>query len=124
MVNARPRPRSHALSRDAIKALAADEVDSDVVEYTGRMLSASPEGAAALPGFPRGVRVFYLSFVVEAEVLSGGFNQFFWNSSSDHAEWIAPVLSDLGAQRAAEIFEQACGVAGSVFANLPGHASE
>jgi hypothetical protein len=107
IANARPQPRIDTLSRPAVTALAREDIDSAVVELIDRTLSASIDRTKAVQELPRGVQIFYLSFIVEAEVMNGGFNQFFWNSSSEYAELIAPALRELQAPRAAEIFEQA-----------------
>ena len=111
--SARPLPTVTALSRSQLDALSPEDLEPAVVDYIARVLAPENDRVAALRKFPRGVQVFYLSFLVEAEVANGGFHQFFWNSSSEFSELIAPALIDLGAPRAATIFEQALAVAES-----------
>ena len=40
----------------------------------------------AFEGLSHQFRVFFCTWEVEAEVMNGGFNQYFWNSSSQNAE--------------------------------------
>jgi hypothetical protein len=113
IANARPRPSIDALSRSEIEALAHEDIESAVVAFIGKKLSTSTDRAKAIQDLPRGAQIFYLSFIVEAEVMNGGFNQFFWNSSSEYAELVAPALNELQASRAADVFERAFLVAQS-----------
>ena len=107
LADTRPRPTITSLSRAELGALSLEDLDSVTVEYIEQLLSRSSDRVTALLGLPRGVQIFYLSFLVEAQVANGGFHQFFWNSSSEFSELIAPALIDLGAPRAATIFSQA-----------------
>jgi hypothetical protein len=109
--NARPRPCIDSLDKSTVRGLAPEDVEIAVVEFVDRQIQSSEDRCNAVLSLTRGLQVFYLSFIVEAEVMNGGFNQFFWNSSSEYAELIAPALRELGASEAAEIFEQALAVA-------------
>lgn len=111
MASARERPRLGSLAQEALARLDAGDRESAVVDWVGRHLDACSDALAALQALPRGLQVYYLSFVVEAQVMNGGFNQFFWNSSARFAPLIAPALSDLGSPGAAEIFREAWAVA-------------
>ena len=113
--NARPRPRIESLDEETVRALAEEDIEVAVIEFVERKLQASKERREALHSLSRGLQVFYLSFIVEAEVMNGGFNQFFWNSSSEYAELVAPALRQLGDAEAASIFEQAFAIANSEF---------
>ena len=62
-------------------------------------------------GLSRGFQVVYISWIVEAEVMNGGFNQYFWNSSCQFAELTPAALRELGAPEAAALMEQALTVA-------------
>lgn len=110
--NARePRPKLLEISGPSLRALAVEDLDFAIFEYVAERLSKTDAPNAELLTLPRGLQVFYLSFLVEAEVMNGGFNQFFWNSSGAMADLIAPALRDLGAHDAADIFEQAWALA-------------
>ena len=108
---AKPRPKLECLSASTLNSLESEDLDTAIVDYVERQISQSEDRHARLFELPRGLQVFYLSFLVEAEVMNGGFNQFFWNSSGEFAEAVAPALRQLGAGEAAEIFERAFAVA-------------
>jgi hypothetical protein len=102
-----PRLTLTEISSEVLSALSGEDLDLAVYEYVERQLSQSSDRPAALGLLPRGLQLFYLSFIVEAEVMNGGLHQFFWNPSSEMVELIAPALRELQAKEAADIFEQA-----------------
>ncbi|MRW84767.1 DUF4375 domain-containing protein [Pseudoduganella sp. FT26W] len=106
-----PRPTLTEISAEALSVLSGEDLDLAVYEYVERQLSNSTDRLAALRLLPRGLQLFYLSFIVEVEVMNGGLHQFFWNLSFDMAELIVPALRELQAREAADIFEQAVIVA-------------
>lgn len=109
--NAKPRPKLLALTSSALRALAPEDLEVAVIDFVERQMDQSEDRIATLRELPRGLQVFYLTFLVEAEVMNGGFNQFFWNPSSEFAELIGPALRELGSSDAADIFDQALSVA-------------
>ena len=48
-------------------------------------------------------RIFYMIMLLEAEVNNGGFAQFFCNSSGKYSDEIINSLSNIGADKTAEI---------------------
>ena len=54
-------------------------------------------------------RVFYLNQNLEREVNNGGFHQFFFNSSGDHADETVGALEAIGALKTAELLRGAIG---------------
>lgn len=109
--NAKQRPTLSALTSEALQALAPEDLEVAVIDFVERRMSQSEDRIATLRELPRSLQVFYLTFLVEAEVMNGGFNQFFWNPSSEFAELISPALRELGSSDAADIFDQALSVA-------------
>ena len=106
-----PRPRLCDLSAAELRALGGEELDSVVYDYVSEQVDKSDDPVAALLALPRGLQVFYLSFIVEVEVMNGGLDQFFSNPSGAMAKLVAPALRDLGAHEAAALFERAMSVA-------------
>jgi hypothetical protein len=102
-----PRPRLMEISLESLRALTRDDLDMAVYEYVEAQLDNAEDRCAALLLLPRGLQVFYLSFIVEVEVMNGGLDQFFWNQPTELAELIPPALRRLNADEAATIFEQA-----------------
>ena len=56
-------------------------------------------------------QIVYSIWWLEAEVNNGGFYQYFWNSSGDHAEVALRSLKKIGATKTASLLEQAIEVA-------------
>lgn len=82
------------------------ELDMLVYTRIEGLLAGGESRRDTLLRLPRGLQVFYLSLIVEAEVNNGDLRQFFTNLS-DYADLIAPALRELPCEPAAEIFEQA-----------------
>jgi hypothetical protein len=105
-----PRARLSEISSASLKSLVGEELDMAVYEYVETCLGGADDPKLALRSLPRGLQIFYLSFIVEVEVMNGGFNQFFWNSSAEWAGLLAPALRELQATEAADIFDQALAI--------------
>ena len=74
---------------------------------------AARQGEYGLDELPHRDRVFAAIWALEAELNNGGFSQWMFNSSGDHAEFTVAALREVGAARAATICER-------FFAMLPG----
>lgn len=120
--NAKQRPRIESLTESELCRLDSEDVEIAVIDFVERQLAPSADRVTTILSMPRGLQVFYLSFVLEAEVMNGGFNQFFWNSSSEFAELMAAILRDLGASEAAALFEKAFAVANEELDTAPPHS--
>jgi hypothetical protein len=107
----RARPKIKNLTPDLLRTFPDEYLDDSLIEHIQARLRKSDFEKSALLALPRGLQVFYISYVVESEVMNGGLNQFFWNSSSQYAELVSPALRDLEAPAAAALFEQALSVA-------------
>jgi hypothetical protein len=110
-----PKPRLAEITSASLRSLSGEDLDGAIYDYVATRLADAADSRAALVALPRGLQVFYLSFIVEAEVLNGGLDQFFYNPWSDMADLVAPALRELRADEAADLFEHACGIA----ADLP-----
>lgn len=105
------RPRVTSLNDDAWRAIPDDQLDAAVIAYIEGRVHGQIGEPKPLAALPRGFQIFHVSFIVEAEVANGGFNQFFWNSSGDSAPQVPGALRALGADEAAAQFEQVWRVA-------------
>jgi hypothetical protein len=94
------------LEEQASAAQVWSELDMQVYAYIEDQLAEAESRRDTLLGLPRGLQVFYLSLIVEAEVNNCDLRQFFINLS-DYVDLIAPALRELPCEPAAEIFEQA-----------------
>ncbi|WP_431286170.1 DMP19 family protein [Roseateles chitinivorans] len=105
------RPRVTSLSDDSWRAIPDDQLDEAVMAYIEGRIHGQNGEPTPLASLPHGFQIFHHSFIVEAEVANGGFNQFFWNSSGESAPQVPGALRALGAGEAAAMFEQVLQVA-------------
>lgn len=111
MASSKERPSLGSVRKEELELLDVEDREVAVIGWVGRHLDSSSDVLAALKALPRGLQIFYLSFVVEAEVMNGGFNQFFWNPSARFAPFIEQALVELGSPQASVIFREAWAVA-------------
>lgn len=95
-----------ALDDEPVIAQVWSDLDMQVYAYIEGQLAGAESRRDTLLRLSRGLQVFYLSLIVEAEVMNGGLGQFFINLS-DYVGLIAPALRELPCEPAALIFEQA-----------------
>lgn len=107
------RPRLTQVNQATLLAIPAADLDSSLVDYVYDRMDGKIGAAVPLTSLPRGLQVFFVSYLVEAEVMNGGFSQFFWNSSSQYANLVPAALRELNATDAALVFEKAQVVAAS-----------
>jgi hypothetical protein len=92
----------------ALRQMNDDDLEQALLAFVFAKLKAMPDDAVeAISSLPEGFRPYYVSWLVEAEVLNGGFHQFFWNPSSDFADDAADAFRAIGDQATAEIMSQA-----------------
>src|SRR3990172_11679714 len=77
-----------------------DELERAIVGYVLMKLEGrSEKEEEILRGLPAGMQVVYHTWLLEAEVNNGGFNQYFWNSPGRFAQAALQGLRRLGAAR-------------------------
>ena len=106
-----PKPRLTEITPASLRSLSGEDLDGALYDYVATKLLGASDPRATLMALPRGLQVFYLSYIVEVEVMNGGLDQFFYNNGVDLADLVAPALRDLGAHAAASHFEHACEIA-------------
>ena len=95
-----------------LREIKDEHLEPAILDYIFARIAREPENKKeAVLALPRGFRSVYLSWLVEAEVLNGGFNQYFWNSSGQFAELTPAALIDIGSPEAAQIMRQAIATA-------------
>ena len=102
-----PPPTLVRVSPDALAGISDDDVESSLVHYVVDHMLGDGEGPDTLARWPEGLRAWYITFVVDAEVLNGGFNQLFFNSSralTPAAPW---AFERIGAHAAADLVRRA-----------------
>jgi hypothetical protein len=107
-----PDKRFRELTPELLASLSADEVGDAVVQHVHLRINTDfggewehePEVVRALPP---GVRAVYTTWLVDAEVNNGGFNQFFFNPAGQHAGDALAGYELLGAEDYAVVMRAA-----------------
>ena len=101
-------PTPTALTLDVLAQTPDDILESVILNYVLSLTSARPDDELLILGtLPAGLRAHYLAFLVDIEVLNGGFNQYFFNSSGLHGPATPAAFQHLGMPQAAEIMTTA-----------------
>lgn len=83
-----PDERFRRLTPELLASLSADEIADAVVQHVHLQVGGAwGEGreTVLIRALPPGIRGVYATWLVDAEVNNGGFNQFFFNSSGRYA---------------------------------------
>lgn len=103
-----PDPRFRVLTLELLESLATDEIGDAIVHHVAIHMGSDPARATeTLRAMPAGVRAIYTTWLVDAEVNNGGFNQFFFNPSGEHAGDALVGFELLGAEEYAAVMRAA-----------------
>ena len=101
-----PDPRYRDLTPEMLTTISADEIGDAVVQHVHLRLGANVE-PRDLVALPAGIRAIYTTWTVDAEVLNGGFNQFFFNRDGALAGEALAGYELLGAEDYADVMRAA-----------------
>jgi hypothetical protein len=109
MIEDWPDPRFRELTQDVLASLSSDDVGNAIMQHVQlRVGTESPDARHdVVRGLPTGTRAIYLTWLVDAEVNSGGFNQFFFNQHEDFAGFALAGYELLGAEAYAAVMRAA-----------------
>jgi hypothetical protein len=102
-----PPPKLERLSRETIGAIHDDDVEFSLLQYVVDHNLPSDSAVGAIAHLPEALRSWYIAFVVDAEVLNGGFNQFFFNPSGELARDAPQAFATLGLHEAGGLVQRA-----------------
>lgn len=106
------RKRYSEFDLATLQAIKDEHLEQAILDFIFAKLDAQPgQAVRVISSLPTAFQVFYMSWLVEAEVMNGGFNQYFWNSSSEFAAQTPAALKEIGAPVAADLMERAIAVA-------------
>jgi hypothetical protein len=106
------RKKYSAFDVATLRSIKDEHLEQAILDYIFSKLDAVPQRRyQALFELSRGFQVVYLSWLVEAEVMNGGFNQYFWNSSGEFADSTPAALVELGDLPASELMKHATAIA-------------
>jgi hypothetical protein len=91
-----------------LAGIADDDLEQAVVDYVVTKSEGRYEQETeVLAALPRGVRAFWLTWVVEAEVNNGGFNQYYWNTDDRFADDAVDAFWFFSASAHASLMQEA-----------------
>jgi Domain of unknown function (DUF4375) len=103
-----PDERFRRLTAELLASLSADEVPEAIVQHVhlriGKDTEREPEIVRSLPS---GVMAVYTTWLVDAEVNNGGFNQYFFNPAGQFAGDALAGYELLGAEPYAAVMRSA-----------------
>lgn len=103
-----PDERFRTLTPELLGSLSADEIADAVVQHVHlRVAGAWGREPQIIRGLSPGVRAIYSTWLVDAEVNNGGFNQFFFNSSGQYAGDALAGYELMGADEYAAVMRSA-----------------
>lgn len=103
-----PDERFRKLTPELLAALSSDEIGDAVVQHVHLRAAGSwGREAELIRTLPPGVRAIYATWLVDAEVNNGGFNQYFFNSSGQYAGEALRGYELLGADEYAAVMRSA-----------------
>jgi len=91
---------------DLEKLLSSDDINGSIIEldnYIGELCSYGDE----MDKLTEQQKQFYYNQCLEREINNGGFNQYFFNSSSDFTHKTVKSLRAIGANKTADILQKA-----------------
>ena len=107
-LHAQPTSASISAMPPNLTQIRDEDLERTLLEFITAKLRANPDHAMQVfASLPKGFKVIYATWLVESEVMNGGFHQYFWNPSSEFAEITAPALQAIGDPVAADIMIQA-----------------
>lgn len=96
------------LDANVLRSIKDDDVEQAVMDYAFSKLDGhDDQEEAVLAGLPPGVRALFHTWIVDAEVSNGGFNQYYFNTESEHAEAAVEAFEFFGAPQHASLMKEA-----------------
>ena len=103
-----PDERYRRLTPEVLSALSADDIGDAIVQHVHwRVAGAWGREMEVIRTLPPGVRAIYATWLVDAEVNNGGFNQYFFNSSGRYSGEALAGYELLGAEEYAAVMRSA-----------------
>jgi len=91
------------LTPAGLVAISDDDLEGALITYVVEKALPDPNDPAAVAALPSGLRAWYLTFVVDAQVLNGGFNQLFFNPTGALVPDAPAALTSVGIPEAADL---------------------
>ena len=102
-----PPPKLDALTADAINAISDDDLEYALSTFVYDRIAADEDPSGSIERLPPQLLSWYVAFMIDAEVLNGGFNQLFFNPSGELAGLAPAAFAEMGIPEAGELVERA-----------------
>lgn len=102
-----PPPKLDDLSATSLSAIADDDLEYALSSYVAEHIEVRGGDFEAIETLPPRLLTWYVSYIVDAEVLNGGFNQLFFNPSGQYASMAPEAFDAIGAPEAKAIVTEA-----------------
>src|SRR5258706_3499224 len=102
-----PAPVPDHLDPATIAGISDDVLESALVVHVVARWPEFGGEAQALAAMPSALRAWYITFVVDGEILNGGFNQLFFNASAGAGEDTPQAFETVGLPEAADLMRRA-----------------
>lgn len=119
-----PPPSLRDLTPATLAAVSDDELEGALAGYVADRISEAGDESAAVDRLPPGLQTWYLTFLLDAEILNGGFNQFFFNPTGQYAGLLPAALEEIGAADASTLILRALELVGQHAPALEAAAEE
>jgi hypothetical protein len=104
-----PDPKFRNLTREILTTIPPDDVGSAIVQHVALLIDEVGEDKRddVVHSLPSGTQAVYTTWLVDAEVNNGGFNQFFFNPYGQFAGLALAGYELMGAEDYAEVMRSA-----------------
>jgi hypothetical protein len=102
-----PPPKLLRVTPDAIAAIDDGEIESSLIHYVFDHRTSGEAELEAISDLPEALQAWYIAFVVDAEVLNGGFNQLFFNPSGELTPAAPAAFEFMAMPKAAALISRA-----------------
>lgn len=97
-----------SLDASILASIPDAEIELAIVDYVHAKVGGRYEQEVEIVSkLPAGIRALYVTWGVQAEVHNGGFNQYYWNSSSKFAEQAVAAFEFFSAHEHADLMREA-----------------
>ena len=102
-----PPPKLEHITPETLARIPDDVVEFSLIEYVVDHSLPSDSPVDAVAHLSEALRSWYIAFIVDAEVLNGGFNQLFFNPSGQLAPAAPAAFVALGIPEAGVLVQRA-----------------
>ena len=100
-------PKLESVSPDALAAVSDDELEYALSAYVADRIADAGGKFDTIERLPPKLLTWYIAYIIDVEVLNGGFNQLFFNPTGQYASEGPSVFDEIGLPEARTIMTEA-----------------